>query len=122
MDIVLLYMKVFLVGGLICTIAQVLINTTKMTSARILTIFVIIGLVLETLGLYKPIIDFAAAGATIPITGFGSSLARGAIDATLEKGLIGAITGGFISVAGGLAWVIFLGFVLSIFARSKTKK
>ena len=122
MEMFILYMKVFLIGGLICTIAQLLINTTKMTSARILTIFVIVGLVLETFSLYKPIIDFAAAGATIPITGFGSALARGAIDATLEKGLIGAITGGFVAVAGGLAWVIFLGFVLSFFARSKTKK
>lgn len=121
MDIVLLYMRVFLVGGFICMLGQILINLTKMTAARILTLFLMIGLVLETIGWYQPIADFGKAGATIPILGFGSALAKGAIKTTLEQGLIGAITGGFESVAGGVAWVVFLAFVLSFVARSKTK-
>jgi stage V sporulation protein AE len=121
MDTVLLYMRVFLVGGLICMIGQVLTNTTKMTSARVLTIFLILGMVLEAVGVYKYIREFAKAGATVPITGFGSALAKGVIEGTLQKGLQGAITAGVESMAGGLGWVIFLAFILSLIARPKTK-
>lgn len=121
MDIVLLYLRVFLVGGLICMLGQVLINTTKMTSARVLTLFLILGMVLEAVGVYKPIREFAKAGATIPIAGFGSTLAKGVIEDTLAKGAIGAFTAGVESMAGGLAWVIFLAFVIALIARPKTK-
>ncbi len=121
METVLLYMRVFLVGGIICMIAQVLINTTKMTSARILSIFLILGMVLETIGVYKAIKEFGKAGAAIPIIGFGSTLARGVIEDTLKTGIAGAFTGGVESMAGGLAWVIFLAFIIALVARSKSK-
>ena len=115
------YLKVFLVGGTICLIGQVLINTTKMTSARILVGFLLTGVVLETIGVYKYIKEFGGAGATVPIVGFGSNLARGAIEGTLENGLIGAITGGIEAVAGGIAGVIFISFIVGLIATSKTK-
>ena len=115
------YLKVFLVGGTICLIGQVLINTTKMTSARILVGFLLTGVVLETIGVYKYIKEFGGAGATVPIVGFGSNLARGAIDGTLENGLLGAITGGIEAVAGGIAGVIFISFIVGLISTSKTK-
>lgn len=121
MEMVLLYLRVFLVGGLICMLAQVLINTTKMTSARILIIFLLLGMVLEAIGVYDAIKEFGKAGATVPIIGFGSNLARGVIDDTLKTGIAGAFTGGVESMAGGLAWVIFLAFVIALVARSKSK-
>lgn len=115
------YLKVFLVGGTICLIGQVLINTTKMTSARILVGFLLTGVVLETIGVYKFIKEFGGAGATVPIVGFGSNLARGAIEGTLENGLLGAITGGIEAVAGGIAGVIFISFIVGLISTSKTK-
>ncbi len=115
------YLKVFLVGGTICLIGQVLINTTKMTSARILVGFLLTGVVLETIGVYKYIKEFGGAGATVPIVGFGSNLARGAIEGTLENGLLGAITGGIEAVAGGIAGVIFISFIVGLISTSKTK-
>ena len=117
----LMYLKVFLVGGTICLIGQVLINTTKMTSARILVGFLLTGVVLETIGVYKFIKEFGGAGATVPIVGFGSNLARGAIEGTLENGLLGAITGGIEAVAGGIAGVIFISFIVGLISTSKTK-
>lgn len=115
------YLKVFLVGGIICLIGQVLINTTKMTSARILVGFLLSGVLLETVGVYKYIREWGQAGATVPIMGFGSNLAKGAIKGTIENGLLGAITGGIEAVAGGIAGVIFISFIVGLISSSKTK-
>ena len=93
-------LKCFLVGGLICVIGQILIDKTKLTSARILVIFVTAGVILGALGLYEPLVKFAGAGATVPLTGFGYNLAKGAIEAVKEIGLLGAFTGGVKAAAG----------------------
>ena len=95
------YLKAFLVGGLLCVIGQILIDRTKLTPARILTSYVVAGVVLGALGLYQPLVDWAGAGATVPLTGFGNVLARGVKQAVQEKGLLGAFTGGFTAAAGG---------------------
>lgn len=118
----LLYLKVFLVGGFICFLGQILIIKTKITSARILVLFVCIGAILEALGLYEPIVNFAAAGALVPITGFGRSLAKGAIDAVKEQGVLGAFTGGLTATAGGICCAVVFAFLFSLIFSSKTKK
>jgi len=115
------YLQVFLVGGIICLIAQVLINFTKMTPSRILVIFLLLGVLLETVGVYKFIEEFGKAGATVPIVGFGSSLAKGAIRGTLQDGILGAVRGGIEAVAAGIAGVIFFAFVIGLIAKPKTK-
>lgn len=115
------YLKVFVTGGTICLIAQLLINLTKLTSTRILVLFLLTGVVLEVLGVYKYIKEFGKCGATIPILGFGSSLARGAIEAASDKGILGAISGGHENVVAGLSSVIFFSFIAGLFAKSKTK-
>ncbi len=116
------YVWVFLIGGTVCLIGQTLINLTKMSSARILVIFLLLGVLLEAIGIFEPIKEFAKAGITIPIIGFGANLAKGAIEGVASKGLIGAITGGLMTAAAGVAGVIFVGFVVAVFAKSKTKK
>lgn len=118
----LLYLKVFLVGGFICMLGQILIIRTNITSARILVLFVSIGAVLEGLDLYDPIVSFASAGATVPITGFGRSLAKGAIDAVKEKGILGAFTGGLTATAGGIAAAVVFAYIFALIFNSKTKK
>lgn len=120
MDI-LVYLRVFAIGGAFCLIGQILINTTKMTSARILVGFLLSGVLLETIGVYKYIRDFGKAGATVPIIGFGANLAKGAIEGTLENGLLGAVSGGIEAVAPGITAVIFIAFVVGLLATSKTK-
>ncbi len=115
------YLKVFLVGGIICLIGQILINTTKMTSARILVGFLLLGVLLETVGVFKFIKEFGGSGATVPIMGFGSNLAKGAIEGTLENGILGAITGGIKAVGGGIAGVIFISFIVGLISTPKTK-
>lgn len=122
MEIFLTYLKVFLVGGLICVIGQLLINYTKMTSSRILVIFMLLGAFLETIGVYKYIEEFGKAGATVPILGFGSSLAKGAIKGALSEGFLGALRGGIESVAVGFAGVIVIAFIVGLLARPKTKQ
>lgn len=121
MEILLTYLRVFVVGGFICLIGQVLINLTKLTAARILLIFLLLGLVLESVGLFEPIKQFGKAGATIPITGFGANLAKGAIQGAKEHGLFGAITGGIQASAMGIAGAIFVGFIVAIIAKPHTK-
>ncbi|MDD4840007.1 MAG: SpoVA/SpoVAEb family sporulation membrane protein [Clostridia bacterium] len=116
------YLKVFAVGGAICMLGQILINRTEMTSARILVTFLLLGLVLEITGAFKYMEEFAKAGVTIPIMGFGASLARGALAGVQEEGLLGAITGGMKAVSGGLTSAIFFGFMFAIIFKSKTKK
>ena len=115
------YVWCFLCGGLLCLIGQVLIDLTKLTPARILTGYVVGGVLLHALGLYQPLVDWAGAGATVPLTGFGNSLAKGAIKAAQEDGVIGAFTGGVTATAGGVAAAIAFGYLFSLLFRSKTK-
>ena len=118
----LMYLKVFVVGGLICVVGQLLISLTRLTPARILVLFVVLGAVLGGLGLYQPLVEFAGAGATVPLTGFGNLLAQGAMDAAKEQGVLGAFLGGTRAAAGGIAAAIFFGYLFSLISRSKTKR
>ncbi|MDR0697345.1 MAG: SpoVA/SpoVAEb family sporulation membrane protein [Christensenellaceae bacterium] len=119
---ILVYLRVFVIGGIICLSGQLLINTTKLTTAKILVMFLLIGAFLEVIGLYKYLVAFGQTGATVPITGFGSLLARGAINGAQNNGLIGALSGGLESIALCLSTVIFLGFIAGLISKSKTKK
>lgn len=115
------YFRAFLVGGTICVIAQVLIDKTKLTPGRILVIFVVSGVALGALGLYKPLIEFAGAGASVPIAGFGNTLFEGVRKAVDEKGFIGIFTGGVSQAAGGISAAVFFGFVMSLLFNPKQK-
>ena len=117
----LTYLKVFAVGGLVCMIGQLLINLTKMTSAKILVTYLLLGVFLEAIGVFDAIKEFAGAGITIPITGFGSTLAKGAIEGVDREGLLGALTGGMKAAAAGLSSAIFFGFMISLIFKAKTK-
>lgn len=108
MSMLLMYIKAFVVGGILCAIGQVLILKTQLTSARILVGYVTTGVILGALGIYKPLVDFAGAGATVPLLGFGYSLARGSLEAVREIGVLGAFTGGITATAGGISAAIFL--------------
>lgn len=121
MEIFLQYLKVFVVGGLVCLIGQILINLTKMTSARILVTFLLLGVFLEAIGVFKYIEKFAGAGITIPITGFGSTLVKGALKGLNEKGLLGVLTGGLSATSTGVSSAILFGFLMAIIFRSRTK-
>ena len=112
----------FIVGGLLCVIAQILIDKTKMTSARILVLYVTVGAILGGLGIYQYLVDFAGAGATVPLTGFGYNLAKGAIEAVGQTGLVGAFTGGVKAAAGGIAAAVFFGYLASLISKPKMKK
>ena len=116
------YLIVFGVGGIICMIGQILIINTKITTARILVLFELIGVFLAAIDIYEPISAFAKAGINVPIVGFGASLAKGAINAVKAQGLLGLFTGGLASVAGGLAAAIGFGFLFGSLFKSKTKK
>ena len=115
-------LKAFVVGGLLCIIGQILIDKTKLTPARILVTFVTTGAILGGLGIYKHLVDFAGSGATVPLTGFGYNLAKGAIDGVKESGLVGAFTGGVKATAGGIAAAVFFGYMASLIAKPKIKK
>ena len=112
----------FIVGGILCVIGQILIDKTKLTPARILVIYVTVGAVLGGLGIYQKLIDFAGCGATVPLTGFGANLAKGAIDAVKEQGFLGAFIGGVKACAGGIAAAVFFGYIASLIAKPKIKK
>lgn len=116
------YVVSFLVGGFICFLGQILVIKTKITTARILVLFLIIGMILELLNIYAPFKEFAKAGATVPIIGFGASLARGAIMAAKEQGVIGIFTGGLTAASGGISMAIFASFLFALIFSSKTKK
>lgn len=118
----LMYLKVFAVGGLICVLAQILIIRTKLTSARILVLFLMIGSVLGGLGVYGYLAEWAGAGATVPITGFGYSISRGAIEGAKSDGLIGALSGGLASVATGVSVAIASSYLVALIFKPKTKK
>ena len=115
-------LKCFITGGAICVIGQILIDKTKLTPARILVAFVSTGAILGGLGIYKYLVDFAGAGATVPLTGFGYNLAKGAIKGVKETGLIGAFTGGVTASAGGIAAAVFFGYIASLISKPKMKK
>ncbi|MGM9541603.1 MAG: stage V sporulation protein AE [Candidatus Limivicinus sp.] len=117
----LMYIKVFLVGGLLCLVGQVLIDYTKLTPARILTIYVVAGVALSAIGLYQPLVDWAGAGASVPLTGFGHTLAKGIRQAVAEKGLLGVFTGGFSAAAAGLCAAVFFGLIVSLVFKPKDK-
>jgi len=112
----------FIVGGLICIIGQLLIDLTKLTPARILVAFVVIGCILGGIGWYDRLVDFAGAGATVPLTGFGNLLARGVKKAVDERGLLGVITGGFTAMAGGVTVAVVLGYLASLVTSPKAKE
>lgn len=114
--------KAFIVGGILCIIGQILIDKTKLTPARILVIYVSIGSILGGLGIYKYLIDFAGCGATVPLTGFGSLLAKGTIEEIQSNGLIGILTGGLKASAAGIASAVFFGYLASIASKPKIKK
>ncbi len=115
-------LKCFVVGGIICVIGQILIDKTKLTPARILVIFVTTGAILGGLGIYQHLVDFAGSGATVPLTGFGYNLAKGAIEGVKEYGLVGAFTGGVKASAGGIAAAVFFGYIASLISKPKMKK
>ena len=116
------YLWCFLCGGLLCLIGQVRIDLTKLTPARILTGYVVAGVILQALGLYQPLVDWGGAGATVPLTGFGYSLAKGVAKAVGEKGLLGVITGGLTATAGGIAAAVVFGLLMAVLFKPKEKR
>ena len=121
MNTILPYLKAFAVGGLICVVGQILMQTTKLTSARILVLFVVSGVILTALGLYKPLVDFAGAGATVPLTGFGYSLATGAMEAVNKYGIFGALCGGVTKTAAGISAAILFGLLNALIFKPHAK-
>ncbi len=115
------YLWAFLVGGAFCVIAQILIDKTRLTPARILVGYVVAGVILGALGLYKPLLDFAGAGASTPLTGFGYLISKGVKEAVDKDGLLGALTGGLTATAGGISAAICFGFLASLLFKSKPK-
>ena len=115
-------LRAFVVGGLICCIGQTLLMFTKLSSARILVLFVVSGVVLTALGVYKPLVDFAGAGATVPLFGFGYSLAMGAIQAVQTEGVLGAFTGGIVKTSAGIAAAVVFGFLNALIFRPHAKR
>lgn len=122
MDTFIQYLKVFAVGGAFCAIGQILIDKTKLTPARILTIYVVAGVILGALGVYQPLADWAGAGAGVPLTGFGNVLAKGVKEAVASKGLLGAFTGGFTAAAAGICAAVFFGIIIALLCKPKEKK
>lgn len=121
LELFLALCKAFLVGGLICTVGQLLIDLTKLTPAKVLVLFVVCGVFLGAVGLYEPIAKWAGAGATLPLTGFGYNLAKGTKEAVYEKGLLGVLDGPLSSASVGIMAAVVSGLVVSLFARPKTK-
>lgn len=115
------YVKAFAVGGLLCMIGQILIDKTKLTPARILVSYVVIGVILGAIGVYKPLVEFAGAGATVPLTGFGYNLSKGVKEAVSQDGFLGIFTGGLKSAAGGITAAIVAGLVASLLFKAKDK-
>ena len=122
MDTFLMFVKAFLVGGGICLIGQIIINYTHLTNGKILVLFLIAGAILEGFGLYSKLIDFAGAGASVPISGFGCALVKGAVKAAKEDGVYGALTGGLAACATGISIAIVAGYLVAVIFRPRTKK
>ena len=121
MDLFWEYARAFLCGGVLCLIGQLLIDKTSLTPAKILVTYVVSGVVLGGLGIYEHLVDFAGAGATVPLTGFGYLLAKGVRKAVAEQGVMGALTGGITAAAGGITAAIFFGYLVSLLFRPKPK-
>ena len=115
------YIKAFVIGGALCVIAQLLIDYTKLTPAKILVSYVVLGVILGGLGIYSPLVDFAGAGASVPLLGFGNTLAKGVREAVQESGFLGIFTGGLKSTAGGITVAILSGLVVSLIFKPKDK-
>ncbi len=115
------YIKAFLIGGLICVIGQIFIDKTKLTPARILVGYVVCGVILGAIGIYEPLLEFAGAGASVPLSGFGNLLAKGVREAIDENGFIGILTGGLESAAGGISAAIFAGLIVALIFKAKDK-
>lgn len=122
MDVLFEYIRVFVVGGLLCVIAQILLDKTKLTSARILVLYVVAGVFLTAVGLYDYVVDFGSFGATIPLLGFGYSLCKGVFEAVDEMGLLGAFTGGLGNVATGIIGAVFFAMCAALLSKPKSKK
>ena len=120
-ETILPYLRAFLVGGIFCVIAQILIDKTKLTPARILVFYVVGGVILGALGLYKPLVDFSGAGATTPLTGFGYAISKGIREAVDSQGLLGALTGALKATAGGIAAALVFGYLTCLIFRGKPK-
>ncbi len=116
------YIRAFLVGGAFCVVAQIFIDKTMLTPARILVAYVVAGVLLGALGLYEPIVEFAGAGATVPLTGFGYTISKGVKKAVDEKGLLGALTGGLSAASAGIAAAIIFGYLAALLTKGKPKK
>lgn len=115
------YLKAFLIGGLLCMIGQIVIDKTKLTPARVLVSYVVIGVFLGAIGIYKPFADFAGAGATVPLTGFGFNLAKGVKESVQEQGFLGIFTGGLKACAGGITAAVTAGLLASLIFKPKDK-
>ena len=121
MNLLFEYVKAFAVGGALCVFGQLLIDYTKLTPARILTLYVVLGVVLGAVGVYQPLADWAGAGATVPLTGFGNLLAKGVKKAVAESGLLGSFTGGFTAAAGGICAAVFFGLLVALLFKPGDK-
>ena len=115
------YLKAFVIGGAICVVGQILIDRTKLTPARILVCYVVLGVILGGTGVYEKLANFAGAGATVPLTGFGNTLAKGVKEAVQEQGVLGALTGGLKATAGGITAAVFFGFLAALVCNPKDK-
>ncbi len=121
MDIFIACLRAFLVGGVFCVIAQILIDKTNLTPARILVVYVVSGVILGAVGVYKPLVDFAGAGATVPLTGFGFLISKGVKQAVEEQGVLGALTGALTTTAGGISAALIFGYLACLCFRGKPK-
>lgn len=121
-DILLKMLLVFVMGGALCVIAEILVIKTKLTPAKILVVFLIVGIILETFGIYKPLYEIFNAGISVPIIGFGASLAQGAIESALEKGFLGAFAGGLINTAFGIGVAVVVSYIVTLIFSPKAKK
>jgi stage V sporulation protein AE len=115
------YLKVFITGGIICSIGQILIDKTKLTPARVLVVFVTLGVIFTAIGIYKPIVDYGKAGATVPLSGFGYALANGVMEEVKDKGFMGIFTGGVKATAAGITAAIIFGYLGALVAKPKLK-
>lgn len=115
------YVKAFIIGGLICVVGQILIDRTKLTPARILVLFVTLGVVLTAIGVYEPLVEFAGAGATVPLTGFGYTMAKGVEKAIQEQGFMGIFSGGVIASAAGISAAVFFGYIAALVSKPGDK-
>lgn len=121
MELWMQYIKCFVVGGLICVIGQILLDRTKLTNGKIMVLFLVAGAILQAIGVYAPIVEFAGAGATVPISGFGYALAKGAMESVKSDGIMGAFTGGLAATASGITVAIVFGYLAALVANPKSK-